>query len=81
MLVELILAPIFFLVKSVIGLIDGVMSLPSWIVYTIDLLSKGMMFFPLEVWGVVIANVTFWLVAMYSWSIIEWVYKKIPGVN
>lgn len=81
MIVELLLSPVFFLVQSLLGMIDGIFSLPNWALQTIDLLTKAMMFFPLDVWGLVIANIVFWLLALFSWSAIEWIYKKIPGIN
>ena len=81
MIIELILTPIFLLIRTILGLIEGVYYLPSWIEHTISLLSKALMFFPVSVWAVLIANIAFWYVALYSWSAIEWVYKKIPGVN
>ena len=81
MIVEAIFSVIFSVINFFLGFIKGVFDLPNWMVYTVDLLSKGMMFFPIEVWTIIIANVVFWLVATYSWSLIEWIYKKIPGVN
>lgn len=81
MLVEFFLSPILFLINKLIEFMPQGYELPSWIGSTISLLRKGMYFFPLDVWLILIANITFWLTVQMVWAVIEWLYKKIPGVD
>lgn len=82
MILELIFDLILELLKYFLGMLDFMtLSLPDWIPNSINLILKGLSFFPFEIWSVIVANGTFWLVVQFSWSVAEWVYKKIPGVN
>lgn len=81
MIVELLFAPIFILLDMIVAMIPIGATMPLWGLDTINLLSKGLMFFPRDVWAFVIGNIIFWLMAQLTWAIIEWVYKKIPGVD
>jgi hypothetical protein len=44
-------------------------------------LAYGFVLFPLHLFAFFIGNVVFWLGFHVIWAVIEWVYKKIPGVN
>lgn len=55
--------------------------LPNWSVSAIKLISTGLKIFPTDVWVAVIANALFWIMCHFTWAVIEWVYKKIPGVD
>ncbi len=81
MIVEALFLPIFLIVRGLIALLPGAFTLPLWSVDTFNLLLKALFFFPADVWVVIIGNISFWLIAQFSWSIIEWIYKKIPGVD
>lgn len=82
MILELLLKPVFFLVGKGFEVLNFEnYNLPFWLEDTLSLLSKGMMFFPVDVWVIVIANIVFWLTILFAWSIIEWIYRKIPGIN
>ena len=82
MILELMFAPIFLVISGFIALIpDGVISLPNWLISFISVVKTGLSIFPPHVFTIVIANIAFWLVAHMTWAIIEWLYKKIPGVD
>lgn len=81
MVIELLLSPIFLLVGGVIDLLPTIQSIPVWVSDTVSLLSKALAFFPGDVWYYTIGNIIFWLSVQFAWSIIEWVYRKIPGVD
>ena len=82
MIIEAILSPIFKLIEYLFGLIRiGEIKLPGWFGDTMGLIADAMMFFPVDVWVAVLANVGFWLTIQFTWATIEWVYKKIPGVS
>lgn len=45
------------------------------------ILSYGLFFFPADIWVCVITLGVTMLTAGLVWAIIEWSYKKIPGVD
>ena len=54
--------------------------LPLWtLIYAI--IGYGCAFIGTDYFLAVIGNIIFWLTAQMAWSIIEWVYKKFPGVS
>lgn len=81
MIVELLLSPIFFLINSLINFIPPGYSLPQWGVNFFTVVSRALAFFPRPVFVIIVSNVLFWLTLHMTWAIIEWVYKKIPGVS
>ena len=38
-------------------------------------------FFGATTFCMVVSNIAFWLTADMVWAIVEWIYKKIPGVS
>jgi len=81
MIIELLLSPIFLLINGLIAFMPAAMALPDWGVASMALISRALFFFPPDVWAIVLANISFWLFVQLSWAIIEWIYKKIPGVD
>lgn len=81
MIIKLLLEPIFFLIESIIYFIPEGASIPSWLSFTVDILKYPMSIFPADVWILMISNVSFWYMAQMTWAIVEWIIKKIPGVN
>lgn len=82
MIVELLLSPIFLLIRGFIALIpDTGFSLPGWFLTFADVVRVGLSFFPSNVFIIIIGNIAFWLTLHMTWSIIEWLYKKLPGVS
>lgn len=81
MIVKLLTEPIFGLIDSIIDLIPEGTSIPEWLSYTIDILKYPMSIFPSDVWIALLSSVSFWYVAQLTWAIIEWIIKKIPGIN
>ncbi|ONI46235.1 hypothetical protein AN642_00705 [Epulopiscium sp. SCG-B10WGA-EpuloA2] len=45
------------------------------------ILSYATYFFPLDLWVVCIGNISFWFSSMLLWSVIEFLYKKIPFID
>lgn len=64
-----------------------VTSLPTPVLTTIAeieipvAIKHGAYFFPLDCLAVAISTFVLWYGVLISWSTIEWVYKKIPGVD
>lgn len=82
MIIEFLLYPIVKIVEWAFSFINAKeIELPGWLGDTLSLISKAMMFFPVDVWVVVLTSVAFWLSIQFTWAVIEWVYRKIPGVN
>lgn len=82
MITEGVLSIIFSIVYDIASAIpDTLYKLPDWGVQALKLLRTGLGIFPTDVWIVCIGNGTFWLVIQFIWAIIEWLYKKIPGVD
>ncbi|MBC9723255.1 MAG: hypothetical protein H9W82_18960 [Lactobacillus sp.] len=82
MILVMIMTPIFFIVKKIFEVVNlDNLDLPFGMGDTISHLSKAMMFFPIDVWVVVIANIAMWISLQFAWAIIEWIYRKIPGIN
>lgn len=81
MILELILSPIFSLFDGLLDLLPSMPDMPSWIDSVVDVISGGLYIFPKPVWVLTIGSISFWTFGQFVWAFIEWVYKKIPGVN
>lgn len=73
--------PLWTLIYSLIGLLPVLSSVPSGFNALLDIIGYGCAFVGTDFFFLVIGNILFWLTAQMAWSIIEWVYKKIPGVS
>lgn len=81
MIIEMICSPFFYLINGIMALIPVVESIPDYIVDVLILLRKAMLFFPPDVWVMVIANVVFWLTLHFIVSLIKFVLGLIPFLN
>lgn len=81
MIIALILTPIFLLINSLISLLPQMEGLPSWVNDLATVIGYALNVVPVDVWVISIANIMFWNFGLIGWSIIEWIYKKIPGVD
>ena len=82
MIFEGILNLLFGLVKVVIGLLPtSIFTMPQWFADFSSLISIGLSFFPSDVFYVAIGNITIWVVLHITWAVIEWIYKKFPGIS
>lgn len=46
-----------------------------------EIVGYSLYFFPLDMLGIIIGNFIFWYSLQLIWAVIEWAYKKIPGIN
>lgn len=82
MIIEGLFNLIFFTIEFIItllpvpvlNLVDGTSGLATILAY-------GLFFFPADIWVCVIMLGVTMLTTGLLWAIIEWVYKKIPGVD
>lgn len=82
MVTESIFNLLFGLVEIIIAILpDSFFELPEWLCEFMGLVTKGLSFFPPEVFNFCIKNIIFWLSIHYSWCFYEWVLKKIPGTD
>lgn len=81
MLIELLTTPIFSLIGIIVNMIPDGFNIPNYVAYTFDILKYPLAIFPTDLWILVISNVAFWYMAQLTWGVVEWVYKKIPGVD
>ena len=85
MILELILTPVFALMGFIIDLLPEMGDLDPLYGHDvsglIDMMAYAFHVFPFELFMIFIGNVLFWLNAQLMWAIVEWVYKKIPGVS
>ncbi len=81
MIIDTILDKVQELILYIISLVPIAPSSPNWLSSSLSIISKGLTIFPSDVWIIVLTNISAWIVIQYTWAIIEWVYKKIPGVD
>ena len=85
MILELLLTPIITLMLFITSIIPDMSHIDPLsgqdISGFIQILAYGFIIFPFSLFAIFISNVVFWKTTQITWAIIEWVYKKIPGVN
>lgn len=81
MIIQSIFDALYALIASLLDKLPTIGDMPGWLDNTLNVLSYGLMFFPLDVFVLTIGSIGFWLLAHMVWAIVEWVYKKIPGID
>ncbi len=81
MLIELILYPFWLLVDLIISLFPTQVTSGLETLGSFTFLKIGIYFLPTGWWISFIGSAVFWLTTFITWSITEWVYKKIPGIS
>lgn len=81
MLIAFIMSPLWALINLIISLLPNTPNVTSSFNSILPLLSNGLYFFGSSFFCFLIGNFVFWLSAQFIWSIIEWIYIKIPGVS
>lgn len=82
MILEMIFSPLFILARFIISLIPSVNYVNGGLTGTFyEFLHIGLYFFGAAPFVMVISSVVLWTTAELSWSVFEWLYKKIPGVE
>lgn len=46
-----------------------------------ELMSYGVWIVGKETFVLIMSSILAWFTIFYGWAVIEWVYKKIPGIN
>lgn len=81
MLIELILSPFFGLIDLVITLLPNIPSVNVTLSNLVIFVRKGLYFTDTGVFSLVLGTVITFSTLQLGWAVIEWIYKKIPGVD
>lgn len=81
MIIENILKPLFLLIRGLISLISYGGTFPAWGIDFLKLMSIALEYFPGDVLVIILCNIWLWISAFLVWTVVEWVYKKVPGVD
>ena len=82
MILELAFAPLFLLISFIISLIPQVpVANISDVTKFFDIIGTGLYFFGTDAFSFAIGSLIFWFGVDLGWGVIEWLYKKIPGVD
>lgn len=81
MITALVFGAIFAAVNALVMLLPNGATRSIPIADLFSLLELGFAVFPWDLFAFCVSNVVFWLGLQMTWAIIEWIYKKIPGVN
>lgn len=77
LLIDMFFAPLNFFIKILpepaLNFIANV-SIPKPLKY-------GANFFPMDLLLIIVTSFVIWYTIFMIWAVIEWVYKKIPGVD
>lgn len=81
MIIHLLFAPLFGLLTLILEMIPAFTTPVVGFNTVLDIAGYGTRILGSKFCFVVISNIVMWLTIQMGWSIIEWVYKKIPGVK
>lgn len=81
MIIEMIINTVFIAIEGLINMLPA--NTVETIVYSPipDAIKWGAYFFPLDTLVFAIGMFLTWYTILMAWAVIEWVYKKIPGVS
>ena len=84
MIIALLLRPIFALLRFAVNQIPMLdIDVGSGVTLSalFEIMGVAFYVFPASLFFIFIGNVVFWMSAHMAWAVVEWVYKKIPGIN
>lgn len=83
MITEAVIDMVVILIEWIITLLpSGTIYFPAVDTTYIDfVLDFFFYFFPKTLFVIVIGNVGIWMAVQFGWAIVEWIYKKVPGVD
>jgi len=85
MIIELLLTPVFWLIGLLLNLFPDMSYIDPLSGFDISgfiyILAYGFFLFPFSLFMVFVGNMLFWLSVQMIWAVIEWIYRKFPGVN
>lgn len=81
MIIELLLAPFFGFIRFLINLLPNTPAINLTLANLIYFVKKGLYFTDKFVFFTCLTVVVTFTTIQLAWAILEWIYKKIPGVN
>lgn len=81
MLIQLMMAPLLGLINFIISLLPVLSTVPRGFGALLNIIGYGCGIIGTDFFFAVIGNIVFWLNVHLTWALIEWVYKKIPGIK
>lgn len=81
MLIQLMMSPMWFMVYALIGMLPVAESFPSGFGAVTNIIGYGCAIVGTEFFMAILGNIIFWLTVQLAWALVEWIYKKVPGVN
>lgn len=83
MIIEAIFNALFLVIDAIISLIPNIggLNFTGGMGALSTLLAYALYFFPIDLWVALIGNIALWLGIQSGWFVVEWTYKKIPGVS
>lgn len=81
MLIQLMMSPMWFMVYALIGMFPVLESFPSGFGAVTNIIGYGCAIIGTDFFLSILGNIIFWLTVQLAWALIEWIYKKVPGVN
>ena len=81
MLIQLMMLPMWGLITLLINLFPVIESFPTTFGAVTNIIGYGCAIIGTDFFLSILGNIIFWLSVQLSWALIEWIYKKIPGLN
>lgn len=82
MLIKLLLSPIFAFISFIVSLIPAIPHQSGSIASNFyEFVGFGLYFFGSAPFTMTIGCVIAWSALQFTWALIEWSYKKIPGIS
>ena len=81
MILELILKLVFGLIGIIIDLLPKFNLNFTGVSSILNTINVGLSFLPQGFFPLLVGTTLFWTLTQLSWGAIEWLYKKIPGVD
>lgn len=81
MLIALIMQPLFTLIFFLITLLPELGFTPPSFSALFSIIGYGTYILGANYFAFVIGNIVFWLTVQLGWAIVEWIYKKVPGIK
>lgn len=81
MILKAIMQPLWFLVDFIISVLPS-----SALEFVLDgaifpILAKGVSVMGFDNFVFYLSSFLFWYTVQLTWAVIEWIYKKIPGID
>lgn len=81
MIIKVLMSPFWLLIDLLISLLPSSVAQSLSMSSIFDVLGKGISVIGLSNFSIFLGSAIFWYTVQLTWAVIEWLYKKIPGIN